>query len=26
VLFAGPEPTVQVKKRPGQNKGHGLGD
>ncbi|MDA8114891.1 MAG: MobA/MobL family protein [Acidithiobacillus sp.] len=26
VPFAGPEPTVKVKKRPGQNKGHGLGD
>ena len=26
VPFAVPEPTVKVKKRPGQNKGHGLGD
>ena len=26
VPFAGPEPTITVKKRPGQNKGHGLGD
>lgn len=26
VPFAGPVPTVKVKKRPGQNKGQGLGD
>ncbi|WP_158006533.1 hypothetical protein, partial [Acidithiobacillus thiooxidans] len=26
VLFAGPEPTAKGKKRPGQNKGNGLGD